>query len=1163
MESKNNDEIDSNEQLEKTYQIKKQREHILDAPDTYVGSTECDESKDWTFDGENIKRKSHLFIPGLYKCFDEGIVNCRDHFIRQQEKINSGEKDVIPVTLIDVNIDRQTNIITLLNDGNGIDIAKHPKNNIHIPEMIFGHLMTSTNYDKEKKKITGGKNGFGIKLVFIYSTWGSIETVDHIRKKKYVQEFKNNLSLIEKPKITKCVKKPYTKIQFKLDFKRFGVDGITDDIFNILKKRTYDIAAVTDKSVKVRFNNTMIPVRAFEDYLNLYIGPKGGTKRFFEKQGRWEYAICNTPIGEFTHVSFVNGVCTSKGGKHVEYLMNQIIRKITAYIEKKKKIKVTSSSVKEQLMLFVNVAIENPSFDSQTKNNLTTPSSKFGSKCEVSDTFIENIVKKLGVMDAAINLTQVKENKKSSIETDGSRTKNVSGIPKLSDANFAGTSKSSQCTLILCEGDSAKAGVVSGLDKNDRNYYGVFPLRGKMRNVSEISAAKVNQNAEVANIKKAMGLKSDQKFNSIEDVYKNLRYGKIIFMTDQDLDGSHIKGLCINLFHAQWPELIKLDSFLGFMNTPIIKVKKGIKEFSFYTEQEYSTWKTKNNDGKGWSAKYFKGLGTSTAKEFKEYFKDKKLIEFNYSGDECRNAIDLAFNKKRADDRKDWLRQYDRDAILDIKSGNTSYKKFVHLELSHFSKYDCDRSIPNLVDGNKFSTRKVLYAAFKRNLVKEIKVAQFSGYVSEHTCYHHGENSLNGAIIGMAAEYVGNNNISLLVPKGQFGTRLRGGDDHASERYIFTNLNSITRNIFPESDTDVLTYLYDDGTKVEPEYFVPIIPMICVNGGKGIGTGFSCDIPAFNTTQIIKYLEHKIKKKTTPQPEIDVYYEDFKGDIIKIEDKKYLIKGKYNIVDTLNVVVTELPVGMWTETYKEYLETLMDNRENRNKKKTPYIKSYKDLSTDTTVYFEITFMPGVINKLLPEKLDYNCTKLEKILKIYTTKSLTNMWLFDDKQKLHKYDSVYSIIDAYFPVRYEMYIKRKEYLIKNLERVVLILQNKARFIQEQCDDTIDLRRKKKEVVIKLLESRNYDIIDEDIEFKYLRSMKIEDVEEENMKKLLEERNNKIVELEIIKQTTPDEMWLVELDKLKTEYKKYQESRLNRKTGDKKKIKSKKIIIKSKQ
>ena len=339
--------------------------------------------------------------------------------------------------------------------------------------------------------------------------------------------------------------------------------------------------------------------------------------------------------------------------------------------------------------------------------------------------------------------------------------------------------------------------------------------------------------------------------------------------------------------------------------------------------------------------------------------------------------------------------------------------------------------------------------------------------------------------------------------------------------------------------------------------------MICVNGGKGIGTGFSCDIPAFNTTQIIKYLEHKIKKKTTPQPEIDVYYEDFKGDIIKIEDKKYLIKGKYNIVDTLNVVVTELPVGMWTETYKEYLETLMDNRENRNKKKTPYIKSYKDLSTDTTVYFEITFMPGVINKLLPEKLDYNCTKLEKILKIYTTKSLTNMWLFDDKQKLHKYDSVYSIIDAYFPVRYEMYIKRKEYLIKNLERVVLILQNKARFIQEQCDDTIDLRRKKKEVVIKLLESRNYDIIDEDIEFKYLRSMKIEDVEEENMKKLLEERNNKIVELEIIKQTTPDEMWLVELDKLKTEYKKYQESRLNRKTGDKKKIKSKKIIIKSKQ
>lgn len=1153
----------SESKLEQVYQVKKQKEHILDAPDTYIGSIEGDTIKDWTFHGEeSIKRTSYSFIPGLYKCFDEGVVNCRDHFIRQQDKINNGEDNVLPVTLIDVDINRETGIITLVNDGNGIDIAKHPKNKLHIPEMIFAHLMTSTNYDKNKKKITGGKNGFGVKLVFIYSSWGRIETVDHIRKKKYTQEFKNNLSVIDSPIITKCTKKPYTKIQFKLDFQRFGVDGITDDIYNILKKRTYDIAAVTDKSVKVGFNNSMIPVRAFEDYLNLYIGPKGGTKRFFEKQGCWEYAICNTPIGEFTHVSFVNGVCTSKGGKHVEYLMNQIIRKITNYIEKKKKIKVTSSSVKEQLMLFLNVSIVNPSFDSQTKNNLTTPSSKFGSKCEVSDTFVENIIKKLGVMDAAINLTQVKENKKSSIETDGSRTKSVSGIPKLSDANYAGTSKSKLCTLILCEGDSAKAGVVSGLDKDDRNYYGVFPLRGKMRNVSEISAAKVNQNAEVANIKRAMGLKSDQKFNSIEDVHKNLRYGKIIFMTDQDLDGSHIKGLCINLFHAQWPELIELDSFLGFMNTPIIKVRKGTKEISFYTEQEYNTWKQNNNDGKGWTAKYFKGLGTSTAKEFKEYFKEKKLIEFSYSGDECKDAIDLAFNKKRADDRKDWLREYDRDAIMDIKTGNTSYKQFVDLELSHFSKYDCDRSIPNLVDGNKISTRKILYAAFKRNLTKEVKVAQFSGYVSEHTCYHHGENSLNGAIIGMAAEYVGNSNISVLMPKGQFGTRLRGGDDHASERYIFTNLNPITRNIFPESDTEILNYLDDDGTKVEPEYFVPIIPMIAVNGGKGIGTGFSCDIPSFNTMQIIEYLEHKINKAQITPPTIDVYYEDFKGDIIKVEEKKYLIKGKYNIIDTTTVIITELPIGMWTETYKEYLESLLDNRENRNKKKTPYIKSYKDLSTDTEIHFEITFLSGVISKLLPVKVDYNCNKLEKLLKMYTTKTLTNMWLFDSEQKLNKYDSVYSIIDAYFPVRFEMYIKRREHLIKILERIVLLLQNKVRFIQEQCDDTIDLRRKKKEIVIKLLEDRNYDVIDDDREFKYLRSMKIEDVEEENMNKLIEERNNKIVELEIIKQTTPETIWLEELDNLKEQYKTYRLGRANRKSGgQKKKVKKIKKIKKS--
>ena len=180
--------------------------------------------------------------------------------------------------------------------------------------------------------------------------------------------------------------------------------------------------------------------------------------------------------------------------------------------------------------------------------------------------------------------------------------------------------------------------------------------------------------------------------------------------------------------------------------------------------------------------------------------------------------------KKRADDRKTWLEGYDRELYMDTDESQVTFKEFIGKEMIHFSKYDCDRSIPNIMDGLKTSQRKILFAAKKRNLKSEIKVAQFSGYVSEHSSYHHGEASLNGAIVNMAQNFVGSNNINPLVPSGQFGTRLKGGSDSASERYIFTYLNPITTTIFRDEDDKVLKYLDDDGTPVEPVWYAPIIP---------------------------------------------------------------------------------------------------------------------------------------------------------------------------------------------------------------------------------------------------------------------------------------------------------------------------------------------------
>ena len=1150
--------MDNPDDLAKIYQKKSQIEHILDAPDTYIGATEADEIKNWIFEDDKLVYKKFSWIPGLYKCFDEGIVNCRDHFIRLMQKIHKKEKNIKPVTLIDIHIDRESGIITMYNDGNGIDVAMHPEHNMYIPEMIFGHLMTSTNYKKNVKKIVGGKNGFGFKLVLIYSVWGRIETVDHIRGLKYTQEFEKNLSVIKKPVISKCKKnvEPYTKVAFKLDFKRFGIPSFTDDMFNLLKKRTYDIAAVTDKSVRVRFNHQMIPVRTFEQYINLYIGNENEPKRIYEKQSRWEYAICLAPMDEFTHIAFVNGVYTSKGGKHVDYILNQIVRKVSLYIEKKKKIKVKAVTIKEQLMLFINCVIENPSFDSQTKDYLNTPVSKFGSRCEVSDKCIDKIIK-MGVMDAAISLTEIKAQKLAK-KTDGRKTCTIRGIPKLIDANYAGGSRSRQCILILCEGDSAKSGIVSGLSKEDRNIYGIFPLKGKLLNAKDALQAKLNNNQEITNIKKILGLETNQHYDNITQVKNKLRYGKILFMTDQDLDGAHIKGLCINLFHSQWHDLIKLDSFLGFMNTPILKAKKGNKHLNFYNEQEYQKWKDKNNNGKGWKIKYYKGLGTSTAKEFKEYFRDKKEVYFRYSGIGCDDAIDKVFNKKRADDRKDWLRRYDKTDILNFDSTNITYAQFVDKEMIHFSKYDCERSIPNLMDGLKISMRKILFAAFKRKLTSEIKVAQFAGYISEHACYHHGEKSLVGAIINMAQEFTGSNNINLFLPNGQFGTRLKGGKDSASERYIFTQLTSITNYIYAVSDNPILAYNDDDGTLVEPEYYAPIIPMVLVNGGKGIGTGFSYEGLCYNPLQIIKYIQYKLKKKGSALPTIEPYYEGFKGKITAINSSKFLIKGIYRMIGTDKIHITELPIGTWTEDYKAFLESIIDDGK---KKKKAIIKNYTDMSTDTEVDFTIKLVPGTMNALLPKQIEYGCNGLEKALRLYTTKTTTNMYLFDAEQKLKKYKTIYDIIDAYYPVRHRLYIARKAHQIKCLERLVMILHNKAKFIEEQCDNIIDLRRKKKMAVIELLKSRKYDIIDGDDEYKYLRRMSIEQVEEENMQKLRNERDEKRNELSILRAKSIESIWGNELRLLMIQYKKYKVSRYNRQKGiGKKRIKRGKVKLK---
>ena len=1142
------------------YQKKTDREHILDNPDTYIGSIELVDSDEFilstnepnepddinkaTITKLSINRKKIHYIPGLYKLFDEGIVNCRDHVIRMQQKLASGDKLTIPVTNIEIDI-LDDGTITMCNDGNGIDIAEHPEYKIWIPELIFGHLRTSTNYDKTEKKIVGGKNGFGFKLVLVWSVWGKIETVDHTRGLKYVQEFHNNLETIDKPKITKATKtKPYTKVYFKPDYKRLGLPGLTDDIIRLLKRRVYDIAAVTDKSVKVKLNNEVVPVKNFCNYISLILG--GNDYKHEESNERWEYAVALTPIGEFMQVSFVNGIYTNKGGKQVEYILNQITKKLIDYIKQKKKVDVKPSVIKEQIALFIRCDIENPAFDSQTKDYMNLPAAKFGSSCTVSDKFIDKIAK-MGLMNTACDITDIKENKNAK-KSDGNKTRSIRGIPKLIDANYAGTNKSNECTIILCEGDSAKSGIVSGLSREDRNYIGIYPMKGKLFNIRGECIAKINENKEISEIKQILGLEHGRTYTS-DDVKTILRYGKVLFMTDQDLDGSHIKGLGINMIDTEWRSLIEIPEFIGYMNTPILKATRANNVVEFYNNGEFEVWK-KDNDVSKYKIKYYKGLGTSTGTEFKEYFKKKKIVYFVSNGESCINTIDMVFNKKRSNDRKTWLEKYDRESYLDTSKDSVSYEEFIDNDLIHFSKYDNDRSIPNLIDGLKISQRKILCSAFKKNLTSEIKVAQFSGYVSEQSGYHHGEASLNGTIIGLAQDFVGSNNINLFEPLGQHGTRIKGGKDAASERYIFTNLNRLTRLIFPEIDNKILTYLDDDGVIVEPIYYVPIIPMVLVNGCKGIGTGFSTDIMCHNPLQIIEKLECLLNyEESHSEIEIEPYYKGFRGTIEKIPDhinktkySKYLLKGIYEKIGNDKIRITELPIGSWTQDYKEFLESLITTSKDKGKDKEKatstesYIKDYTDMSTDTNVEFIVSYYPGMLIKSMLEKHENGIDGVQKLLKLYCLHSTSNMHLFNEREQLKHYDNVNEIIEEYYSIRLEYYNKRRTNQIDQLNKELIILSNKAKYIGDTLDDKIDLRKKSRDTIDLMMEAMKFEKIETNntLNFNYLIKMPMDSVCQENVDRLMKETGDKQIELEKIKATNSESMWLKELSNLKQEY-----------------------------
>ena len=630
-----------------------------------------------------------------------------------------------------------------------------------------------------------------------------------------------------------------------------------------------------------------------------------------------------------------------------------------------------------------------------------------------------------------------------------------------------------------------------------------------------------------------MGLEEGKEYKSTE----NLRYRGIIIVTDADHDGSHIKGLLVNWLHYSWPSLLKIKGFLKYMRTPIIKASKGKDSIDFYNTTDYDNWKNSTDLVNKWKIKYYKGLGTSTSSEAKEYFKklSKHMVDFGWEDNHTENnAIELAFSKQRANDRKLWLEDYNPDNIIDNKEKTVNYSNFINNELILFSMSDVIRSIPSIVDGLKPSQRKTIYCALKKPLSREMKVAQFSGYVSSESGYHHGEASLMGVLISQAQNYVGSSNINYLKPNGQFGSRLNAGKDAASPRYIFIELEDITSIIFNKEDSKILNYLNDDGFMIEPEYYVPVVPMILINGSTGIGTGFSTTIPQFNPKDIVKNIKRLMDGKE--QVEMIPYYAGFKGSIIKDSKNTYTCYGKIKRINKKVIEIYELPViGKERSTYEytDFLNTIIVESKSDKDYNSRWITGYKNYSTDNIVRFHVEF----VSELVLFKMLKDMETFYKKMKLSKSFNTNNMHLFNERGTIQKYDTVDEILNDYYKVRYKFYIKRRDNIINILEKELLKLNSQVKFIENVMSKKIKVFMEKEENIISNLEKNEYPrvINNAGIEtYDYLLDIKTRDYTDNKVTQLKNRRDQKNSDLENMKEKTPEDLWKDDLSEFMTSY-----------------------------
>lgn len=945
----------------------------------------------------------------------------------------------------------------------------------------------------------------------------------------YTQRFTDNLKTAEVPILCKPsgknAKKSSTRITWKVELERLGMAApLSDDILNVLRTRVVDIAACTGKRLAVLVDDQKIPIKNVKDY-TMALGGGAIGRDVLNADGVPCMEVCFVRADDENPactVGFVNGVrCSS--GKHVDLVRKRVLEALGQVLSKrfKRPVTVKPNDLRELLTVVIDIVAYNPTFTSQTKDILDSSMDKLGLQgFEISAATLRGF-ERTGIVDALAD-AQNKQDEKSvqkTIKADRGRT---SSIPKYEKAlKLNGTKGKDQppCSLFLTEGDSAKQLAVAGFGVIGRDYNGVFPLRGKLVNVHNMTARKAIEHREIKHLTQILGLDPSAVYTHEKAL--TLPYRHLVIFTDQDTDGAHIMGLILNWLHTFYGSLLTaLPDFVYRFATPIIRARVSSEQRDFFSQAEYEIWLAGRRPT---HVKYFKGLGTSNSEDAKAYFKNLPNHRFpvNYTGASCANAVKLFFANDRTDDRKQVLTYTDPSAYLHYGTDNITYNSFMHTELAQHGVADNRRSLASMVDGMKPSQRKVLYIALTRQS-GEMKVAQLAASVADKTHYHHGEKSLVQTMVAMAQNWIGTNNIALLKPNGMFGSRHNVRTEHSAERYIFTERHPIARIIFPQPDDSVLEFEEDDGHAVEPKHFVPIIPMLLCNGSDGIGTGWKSNCPAYAPRDVIANTRRLILDTTAPLAPMKPAFVGFTGSV-EPDGDEWVFKGKATVESATIIRITELPPKMWTEVYIEWVrEHLVGDRAHQ------FVSSVENHSLFHTVDIVVKAKPGA---------NLQDRDLIKELKLSTKVSMQFLNLFDAGARLHRYTSVFEIMRAHAVERKKLYRARIDAQIARMRHDECIARNKACFVDEIRAGTLNpIPMTTKDMTTHLTQHNYYK--DGDSEYDYLLKLNLASLTTDKSAALHAEANKLYQMLNELKKTKIEDVWNRELDQLETALQQYE-------------------------